>query len=48
MELIVLPDDGIKPLLNAVNAAKKTLELIIFRFDLKDVEKALEAAGLRE
>jgi len=44
MELIVLPDDGIKPLLNAVNAAKKTLELIIFRFDLKDVEKALEAA----
>ena len=44
MELIVLPDDGIKPLLNAVNAAKKTLDLIIFRLDLKDVEKALEAA----
>lgn len=44
MELIVLPDDGITPLLNAVNAAKKTLDLIIFRLDLKDVEKALEAA----
>jgi cardiolipin synthase len=44
MELIVLPDDGIKPLLNAVNAAQKTLDLIIFRLDLKDVEKALEAA----
>ena len=44
MELIVLPDDGIKPLLSAVNAAKKTLDLIIFRLDLKDVEKALEAA----
>ena len=44
MELIVLPDDGINPLLNAVNAAKKTLDLLIFRFDLKEVEKALEAA----
>jgi phosphatidylserine/phosphatidylglycerophosphate/cardiolipin synthase-like enzyme len=44
MELIVLPDDGITPVLNAVNAAKKTLDLIIFRLDLKDVEKALEAA----
>ena len=44
MELIVLPDDGIKPLVSAVNAAEKTLELIIFRFDLKEVEKALEAA----
>jgi len=44
MELIVLPDDGIKPLLNAINAAKKTLDLIIFRLDLKEVEKALEAA----
>ena len=44
MELIVLPNDGITPLMNAVNAAKKTLDLIIFRLDLKDVEKALEAA----
>jgi phosphatidylserine/phosphatidylglycerophosphate/cardiolipin synthase-like enzyme len=44
MELIVLPDDGIKPLLDAVNTAKKTLDLIIFRLDLKDIEKALEAA----
>ena len=44
MDLIVLPEDGIKPLLNAVTSAKKTLELIIFRFDLKEVEKALEAA----
>lgn len=44
MELIVLPDDGINPLLNAVNAAKKTIDLLIFRFDLKEVEKALEAA----
>jgi phosphatidylserine/phosphatidylglycerophosphate/cardiolipin synthase-like enzyme len=44
MDLIVLPEDGIKPLINAIGGAKKTLDLIIFRFDLKEVEKAIEAA----
>ena len=44
MNLIVLPDDGIKPLLKAVNGARKTLDLFIFRFDLKEIEKAIEAA----
>ena len=47
MDLIVQPADGIKPLLDAINGAKKTLDLIIFRFDLKEVEKALEAAVRR-
>jgi cardiolipin synthase A/B len=44
MDLIVQPDDGRKPLLDAIASAKKTLDLIIFRFDLRDVENALEAA----
>ena len=44
MHLIVLPEDGIKPLLKAINGARKSLDLIIFRFDLKEVEKAIEAA----
>src|SRR5688572_21679533 len=44
MHLIVLPEDGIKPLLKAIDGARKTLDLIIFRFDLKEVEKAIEAA----
>lgn len=44
MDLIVQPSDGCKPLLDAINGATKTLELIIFRFDLKPIEKALEAA----
>ena len=44
MDLIVEPDDGIKPLLTAINSARKTLDLIIFRFDLKEIEKAIEAA----
>ena len=44
MELIVLPADGKKPLIEAIESAKKSLDLVVFRFDLKEVEKALEAA----
>lgn len=44
MDLIVQPADGSKPLLEAINSAKKTLHLIIFRFDLKPIEKAIEAS----
>jgi cardiolipin synthase A/B len=47
VELIVQPADGIKPVLAAVEAARKTLDLFIFRFDLKAVEKAVEAAVKR-
>lgn len=47
MELIVQPADGIKPVIAAIQRAKKTLDLIVFRFDLKDVEKAIEAAVAR-
>jgi phosphatidylserine/phosphatidylglycerophosphate/cardiolipin synthase-like enzyme len=44
VELIVQPNDGIKPILAAVEGAKKTIDIIIFRFDLKPIEKAIEAA----
>jgi len=44
VELIVQPADGIKPLIAAVEGAKKTIDLIIFRFDLKPLEKAIESA----
>jgi phosphatidylserine/phosphatidylglycerophosphate/cardiolipin synthase-like enzyme len=44
MDLIVQPADGAKPLLDAITSAQKTLDLIIFRFDLKEIEKAIEAA----
>ena len=47
MELIVQPDDGLEPVLARVNRAKKTLDVIIFRFDLRPLEKALEAAVAR-
>lgn len=44
MELIVQPAAGPAPMLAAVKAASKSLDLIIFRFDLKPVERAIEAA----
>lgn len=47
MKLIIEPDDGIAPLLRAVKAAKKTIDIVIFRFDRTDLEKAIEAAVAR-
>jgi phosphatidylserine/phosphatidylglycerophosphate/cardiolipin synthase-like enzyme len=47
VELIVQPSDGVAPLVDAINRAQKTLDLLIFRMDLKEVEKAAEAAAGR-
>jgi phosphatidylserine/phosphatidylglycerophosphate/cardiolipin synthase-like enzyme len=47
VELIVQPDEGIGPTLGAMASARKTLDLMIFRFDLKKVEEAAEAAVAR-
>jgi phosphatidylserine/phosphatidylglycerophosphate/cardiolipin synthase-like enzyme len=47
LDLIVQPDEGAKPILATINEAKKTLDLIIFRFDVKEMEKALAAAVAR-
>jgi phosphatidylserine/phosphatidylglycerophosphate/cardiolipin synthase-like enzyme len=44
LELIVQPQHGIRPLLDAVEKAQKSVDIVIFRFDLKPLEKALEAA----
>lgn len=47
MKLIIEPDDGIAPLLRAIKNAKRTIDIVIFRFDRTDLEKALEAAQAR-
>jgi phosphatidylserine/phosphatidylglycerophosphate/cardiolipin synthase-like enzyme len=47
LELIVQPRDGIKAVVSAVEGATKALDLIIFRFDLKPLEKAIDAAVRR-
>jgi cardiolipin synthase len=47
LELIVQPANGIKPILEAVENATSTLDIVIFRFDLKPLEKAVTAAVKR-
>ena len=44
MDVIVQPADGLAPALKAIERAGQTLDIVIFRFDLKAVEKAIEAA----
>ena len=44
--LIVQPDEGVQPLLDAIASAKKSVDILIFRFDRKEIELALiEAVG---
>jgi len=47
LKLIIQPEDGIKPLVQAVRRAKKSIDVVIFRFDRSELEKALEAAVAR-
>jgi phosphatidylserine/phosphatidylglycerophosphate/cardiolipin synthase-like enzyme len=47
VKLIIQPDDGITPVVQAVKNAKKTIDIVIFRFDRLELEKALEAAVAR-
>jgi cardiolipin synthase A/B len=44
VELIVQPADGIKAIVTAVEGAQKSVDIIIFRFSLKELERAIEAA----
>lgn len=44
MQLIVQPDDGIDPLVDAVKAAERRVDIVIFRFDKPKLEEALEEA----
>jgi cardiolipin synthase len=47
MELIVQPKDGLLPIIAAIKRATKQIEITIFRFDLKELQKALETAVTR-
>jgi cardiolipin synthase len=44
MKLIIQPDDGLTPLLMAIKRAKKSIDMVIFRFDRSEIEKALAQA----
>jgi len=47
MKLIIQPDDGLTPLVNAVKRARESIDLVIFRFDRPELEKAISAAVTR-
>lgn len=41
MKLLIEPEHGVQPILDALAGAKKSIEIAIFRFDHPDIEKAL-------
>jgi phosphatidylserine/phosphatidylglycerophosphate/cardiolipin synthase-like enzyme len=47
MELLIQPNDGLTSILNAIRKAKTSVDLTIFRFDMKELQKALEQAVIR-
>jgi phosphatidylserine/phosphatidylglycerophosphate/cardiolipin synthase-like enzyme len=47
MQLLVEPDDGWAPVLSAVQQARRSVDVMIFRLDRPDVERALAAAVRR-
>jgi cardiolipin synthase len=47
VKLITQPDAGVAPLLAAVARATRTIDIVIFRFDLAPLEAALSAAVAR-
>src|SRR5262245_3282762 len=47
MNLLVLPEDGLEPVLRGIRKAERSLRLTIFRSDLRQVEQALGDAAAR-
>jgi phosphatidylserine/phosphatidylglycerophosphate/cardiolipin synthase-like enzyme len=47
MKLIVQPDAGITPIVNAIKQARRSINVLIFRLDRSEIAHALEAAVAR-
>jgi hypothetical protein len=47
VKLLTQPGDGIAPLIEGIDSAKKSVEIAIFRFDRTEVESALKNAAAR-
>ena len=39
--MMVQPGDGVMPTVKAINKAKQRVDILIFRFDRSEIEKAL-------
>jgi phosphatidylserine/phosphatidylglycerophosphate/cardiolipin synthase-like enzyme len=44
VKLIIQPGEGVVPIVKAIRKAKRTVDIVIFRFDRAEVEKALDEA----
>jgi cardiolipin synthase len=44
VQVITQPEDGVAPLLKAITRARKTVDIVVFRFDLDAIEEALTKA----
>jgi cardiolipin synthase A/B len=44
VKLIIQPGEGVVPVVKAIRKAKRTVDIVIFRFDRAEVEKALDEA----
>jgi cardiolipin synthase len=47
VKVFVEPKEGVTPLIKAIQRAKKSIDILIFRFDREDIEKALLSAVSR-
>lgn len=47
MKLLVQPADGVRPLVKAITSAKRSIEIVIFRFEQREIERALANAVSR-
>ena len=47
VRLLVQPEDGIQPVVDALNSAKKSIQILIFRLDRAEIERALVDAAHR-
>ncbi|MGH9800232.1 MAG: phospholipase D-like domain-containing protein, partial [Blastocatellia bacterium] len=47
MHVIIQPRDGIEPLLEGINQAKESVEIVIYRLDRLEIEQALVVAAAR-
>jgi cardiolipin synthase len=47
VKLIIQPDDGLAPLVKAIRNARQKIDIVVFRFDRAELEKALQSAVAR-
>src|SRR5579862_800317 len=47
VRLLIQPGDGVLPLIKGINGARTSIEIVIFRFDRTEIERALANAVKR-